>query len=60
MVVINKKVFYRSIFYVILMCVYGILGYIFLDSGFNTKTMVRVDYEDNSKRHQRKNGKRSF
>jgi len=40
--------YYRSVFYVILMVVYGVLGYIFLDSGFNTKTKVRVDYEDNS------------
>ena len=48
MVVINKKIYYRSIFYVILMSVYGVLGYIFLDSGFNTKTRVKVDYEDNS------------
>ena len=30
------------------MSVYGILGYIFLDSGFNTKTKDRVYYEDNS------------
>lgn len=30
------------------MGVYGILGYIFLDSGFNTKTRDRVNYEDNS------------
>lgn len=30
------------------MVIYGVLGYIFLDSGFNTKTKIRVDYEDSS------------
>ena len=30
------------------MVVYGVLGYIFLDSGLNTKTRVRVDCEDSS------------
>ena len=30
------------------MVVYGVLGYIFLDSGLNTKTRVRIDYEDSS------------
>ena len=46
--VIIKKMYYKSIFYVILMVVYGVLGYLFLDSGLNTKTRVRIDYEDSS------------
>lgn len=30
------------------MIFFGILAYAFLDSGFNTKTLVKVEYEDNS------------
>lgn len=30
------------------MVIFGVLGYIFLYSGFNTKTRVQVNYEDNS------------
>lgn len=48
MVVINKGVYYKSIYYVFLMVVYGILAYLFLYSGFNTRTRVRIDYEDSS------------
>lgn len=40
--------YYRSIYYAIFMFVFIVLGYVFLDSGFNTRTRVRVDYEDNS------------
>ena len=30
------------------MVFFGILAYVFFDSGFNTKTLVKVEYEDNS------------
>ena len=40
--------YYKSIYYAIFLVVFGVLGYLFLDSGFNTKTRVRVDYQDNS------------
>ena len=30
------------------MIMFGVLGYVFLNSGFNTKTRVKVDYEDSS------------
>ena len=30
------------------MVLYGVLAYVFLDSGFNTKTKLYVNYEDNS------------
>ena len=45
---IKNSIYYRSIFYVVLMAIYGVLGYLFLDSGFNTKTKVKVNYEDSS------------
>ena len=40
--------YYRSIYYVIFMFIFIVLGYIFLDSGFNTKTRVKINYEDSS------------
>ena len=40
--------YYRSIYYVIFMFIFIVRGYIFLDSGFNTKTRVKIDYEDSS------------
>lgn len=40
--------YYKSLYYVIFMFIFLVFGYIFLDSGFSTKTRVRVDYEDNS------------
>ena len=30
------------------MVLFGVLAYIFLNSGFNTKTRIKVDYENNS------------
>ena len=30
------------------MIIYGVLAYLFLYSGFNTKTRVKVEYEDSS------------
>jgi hypothetical protein len=48
-VVIKKNRMYRrSLLYAFLLVIFSILGYLFLDSGFNTKTKVRVQYEDNS------------
>lgn len=44
----NSVLYYRSLYYVILMALFGIFGYIFLDSGFNTKTMLKVDYRNQS------------
>jgi len=44
----NSVMYYRSLYYAILMVLFGVFGYIFLDSGFNTKTMLRVDYKNNS------------
>ena len=40
--------YYKSIYYVIFMFIFIVFGYIFLDSGFNTKTRVKIDYEDSS------------
>ena len=40
--------YYKSIYYALLMVIFGVLGYIFLESGFNTKTKVKVEYEDKS------------
>ena len=48
MVVIKKRIYYRSLFYVILLVIHSIFAYIFLYNGFNTKTKIIVDYEDNS------------
>lgn len=44
MVIIKK----RSMLYAFLMIMFAVFGYVFLNSGFNTKTRVRVDYEDSS------------
>ena len=38
--------YYRSLFYAFLMVIYGILTYVFLFIGFNTKTKIRVDYQN--------------
>ena len=49
MVIINKNsMFYKSLYYVLLMVIFGVLAYLFLNSGFNTETKVVVSYEDNS------------
>ena len=45
MVSIKKN---RSIWYVFGMVLFAILAYLFVDSGFNTKTRVRVDYDKSS------------
>ena len=37
------------------MVVYGVLAYLFLDNGFNTKTKIRVNYEDKSDVYYRVN-----
>lgn len=42
----KNKIYYKSLFYVFLMVVYGILTYVFLWVGFNTRTKIRVDYQD--------------
>ena len=42
----KNKSYYKSLFYVFLMVIYGILTYVFLWVGFNTKTKIRVDYQD--------------
>ncbi len=44
----NKVMFYKSVYYALLMIIFGVLGYIFLDSGFNSKTRVKIEYEDSS------------
>ena len=43
---VKNKIYYKSLFYVFLMVIYGILTYVFLWVGFNTKTKIRVDYQD--------------
>lgn len=49
MVAIKKNViYYKSVYYALLLVIFIALGYIFLDSGFNTKTRVKVDYQDKS------------
>ena len=48
MVIIKNKIYYRSIYYTIIMVLFGIFAYLFLVSGFNTKTKVYVSYEDSS------------
>lgn len=48
MVVIKNKIYYRSVYYAILMVLFAVLAYLFLMSGFNTKTKVYVNYEDSS------------
>lgn len=44
----NSVMYYRSVCYVLLLVIFGIFGYVFIDSGLNTKTKVRVDYQDKS------------
>lgn len=44
----NNVMYYKSFYYALLLVLFGVLGYIFLDSGFNTKTRVKVEYEDKS------------
>ena len=44
----NSVMYYRSVCYAFLLVVFGIFGYVFVDSGLNTKTKVRVEYQDNS------------
>ena len=44
----NKVMYYRSICYAFLLVLFCIFGYIFVDSGLNTKTKVRVEYQDKS------------
>lgn len=44
----NSVIYYKSVYYALLLVIFGALGYIFLDSGFNTKTRVKVEYEDDS------------
>ena len=40
--------YYKSLYYAILMIIFGILGYAFLNSGFDTKTKNKVDYKNSS------------
>ncbi len=40
--------YYKSLYYVLLMVIFGVLSYLFLNSGFNTETKIVVNYEDNS------------
>lgn len=44
----NSVMYYRSLYYVILMVLFGVFGCLFLDSGFNTKTKLKVDYHNSS------------
>lgn len=44
----NNVMYYRSVCYVLLLVIFGIFGYVFINSGLNTKTRVRVDYQDKS------------
>lgn len=44
----NSVLYYRSLYYVILMVVFCVLGYVFLDSGLNTKTRFKIDYQNSS------------
>lgn len=44
----NSVLYYRFLYYVILMALFGVFGYAFLYSGFNTKTMIKVDYHNKS------------
>lgn len=44
----NSILYYRFLYYVILMALFGVFGYMFLYSGFNTKTMIEVDYYNKS------------
>ena len=44
----NSVMYYRSVCYMLLLVIFGIFGYVFIDSGLNTRTRVRVDYQDKS------------
>ena len=44
----KNSMYYKSVYYVIFMFIFIIFGYVFLDSGFNTKTKVDINYEDSS------------
>ena len=44
----KNSMYYKSIYYVIFMFIFIVFGYVFLDSGFNTKTKVDINYEDSS------------
>ena len=48
MVIIKRSIYYKSIYYVILMVIFSIFAYLFLVSGYNTKTKMYVNYEDKS------------
>ena len=48
MVFIKDSMYYRSLFYAGLMILFLIFGYLFLYNGFNTKTKMKVLYEDSS------------
>ncbi|MBQ2872568.1 MAG: hypothetical protein IJE89_01040 [Bacilli bacterium] len=48
MIGIKNKVYRKSLFYAISIVVCSVLTYLFLDSGFNTKTKIYVNYENNS------------
>lgn len=48
MVIIKNSIYNKSVLYAFLMIIFGILAYLFLDSGFSTKTLVKVNYEDSS------------
>lgn len=48
MIIIKKSMYYSSVLYAFLMVIFGVLGYLFLSSGFNTKTKIKVNYEDSS------------
>ena len=40
--------YFRSVLYAILMVIFGVFAYEFLNSGFNTKTRIKVDYDNSS------------
>ena len=44
----KNSMYYKSVYYVIFMFIFIVFGYVFLDSGFNTKTKVDINYEDSS------------
>ena len=45
---VKGSMYYKSIYYVIFIFIFIMLGYIFLASGFNTQTRVKIKYEDSS------------
>lgn len=48
MIIIKKSMYYRSVLYAFLMVIFEVLGYLFLSSGFSTKTKIKVNYENSS------------